>query len=178
MLRQTLLKRAALLLSSVLVPRIVRSEDYMSIEQAQKILFGGAGLTKTSLTLSSEQKKAIEKASNTRVRNLDMNVWRSSEGGWFIVDEVIGKHEFITYALALTGSGAVKGVEVLTYRETYGHEIKLPKWRAQFSGKTVSAPVKIDQDIKNISGATLSCVHVTDGVRRLLHTYALVLSKL
>ncbi len=178
MLRQTLLKRAALLFTSIIVPRIVRSDDYMSTEQAQKILFGGAGLTKKAITLTSEQKKAIEKSSNTRVRNLDLNVWRSSDGGWFIVDEVIGKHEFITYALGLTGSGAVKGIEVLTYRETYGHEIKLPKWRAQFLGKTVSAPVKIDNDIKNISGATLSCVHVTEGVRRLLHTYTLVLSQL
>jgi Na+-transporting NADH:ubiquinone oxidoreductase subunit NqrC len=94
------------------------------------------------------------------------------------VDEVIGKHEFITYALALANSGAVKGVEILTYRETYGHEVKLPKWRAQFLGKTVAAPVKIDSDIRNISGATLSCVHVTEGVRRLLYTHAFVLKNL
>jgi Na+-translocating ferredoxin:NAD+ oxidoreductase RnfG subunit len=130
------------------------------------------------MTLTTEQKKAIEKASDERVRKLELQAWRDGDGGWFLVDEVIGKHEFITYALALTSTGAVKGIEILTYRETYGHEIKLPKWRAQFSGKTIAAPVQIDKDIKNISGATLSCVHVTDGVRRLLHTHALVLSKL
>ena len=178
MLRKTLLKRAALAFSSLLVPRIVRSEDYMSVELAQRTLFGSAGLSKRAVTLTSDQEKAIEKASGTRVRNLALEVWRAADGGWFIVDEVIGKHEFITYALALTNAGAVKGVEVLTYRETYGHEIKLPKWRAQFTGKTLAAPVKVDNDIKNISGATLSCVHVTEGVRRLLHTHALVLSKL
>lgn len=178
MLRQTLLRRAALLLPTLIVPRIVRSEEYMSTEKAQESLFGGATLTKKTVTLTPEQKKAIEKASDTRVRNLELHAWRSGDGGWFLIDEVVGKHEFITYALGLTASGAVKGIEVLTYRETYGHEIKLPKWRAQFVSKTVSAPVKIDQDIKNISGATLSCVHVTDGVRRLLHTHALVLSKL
>jgi Na+-translocating ferredoxin:NAD+ oxidoreductase RnfG subunit len=177
MLRQTLLRRAALLFPALIVPRIVRSEDYMSVEQAQRILFG-EGLTRKAVTLSSDQKKAIEKASGTRVRNLEMQVWRAGDGGWFIVDEVIGKHEFITYALGLTSSGAVKGVEILTYRETYGHEVKLPKWRAQFLGKTMAAPVKIDKDIKNISGATLSCMHVTEGVRRLLYTHALVLKNL
>ena len=177
MLRQTLLRRAALLLPSLIVPRMVRSEDYMSVEQAQRSLFGG-GLNKRPVTLTGDQKKAIEKASGTRVRNLNVNAWRAGDGGWFIVDEVIGKHEFITYALALTSSGAVKGIEILTYRETYGHEVKLPKWRAQFLGKTVTAPVKIDSDIKNISGATLSCVHVTEGVRRLLYTHALVLKSL
>ena len=38
--------------------------------------------------------------------------------------------------------------------------------------------MKIDKDIENISGATLSCVHLTDGVRRILHTYDLVLRAL
>ena len=56
--------------------------------------------------------------------------------------------------------------------------MKYPKWRAQFHGKTTAQPVEIDADIKNISGATLSCVHITDGVRRLLHTHALVLKNL
>jgi len=32
--------------------------------------------------------------------------------------------------------------------------------------------VRLDADIHNISGATLSCRHVTDGVRRLLSLYA------
>ncbi len=178
MLRQTLLRRAALLFPTLIVPRIVRSEEYMSVEQAQHSLFGGARLARVPVTLTSDQKKAIEKSSRTRVRNLELNAWRTSDGGWFLVDEVIGKHEFINYALALSSSGAVKGIDVLTYRETYGHEIKLPKWRAQFLGKTVAEPVKIDNDIKNVSGATLSCVHITEGVRRLLHTHALVLKNL
>jgi FMN-binding protein len=41
----------------------------------------------------------------------------------------------------------------------------------QFVGKTASAPLKLDADIRNISGATLSSRHVTEGVRRLLATY-------
>jgi len=65
----------------------------------------------------------------------------------------------------------------LTYRESYGHEIRHPKWRAQFQGKTVAKRLKLDRDIKNISGATLSFSHVTDGVNRLLKTWELVLSQ-
>jgi Na+-translocating ferredoxin:NAD+ oxidoreductase RnfG subunit len=177
MTRKTLLRLLALAGVGI-VPRVVRSEEYLSLEQAQRILAGGTSLTPRQVTLTKDQKKAIEDASGVRVRNLQLNASRGSDGSWFIVDEVIGKHEFITYAVSLTGGGAVKGIEVMTYRETYGHEIKLPKWRAQFTGKTVSAPVKIDKDIHNISGATLSCVHVTEGVRRLLFTHSLVLSKL
>ena len=98
-----------------------------------------------------------------------------SGGGWFIVDEVVGKHEFITYAAGLTAAGSVKQIEVMDYRETYGGEIRQEKWRAQFVGKTSKSKLKLDEDIKNISGATLSCRHVTDGVKRLLAFYEIVL---
>jgi len=112
------------------------------------------------------------------VRQPEFKAWRTPTGGWFLVDQVIGKHEFITYAVALTAEGAVAGLEILDYRETYGGEVRNEKWRAQFAGKTAVAPLKLDHDIKNISGATLSCRNLTDGVKRLLVTYDLVLRKI
>lgn len=148
---------------------------YLSVEQAQRTLFPGAALTPLGITLNAEQRRAIEGASDTRVRSAEQKIWRASGGGWFIVDEVLGKHEFITYAVALSATGAVKGVEILDYRESYGYEIRRPEWRQQFVGKTAGAPLKLDQDIKNISGATLSCRHVAEGVRRTLALYAAVL---
>jgi Na+-translocating ferredoxin:NAD+ oxidoreductase RnfG subunit len=158
-------------------PALLYAETFLSVEQAQKQLFPGEQLTAKPITLTSDQRKAIQKASDVRLRDDKVNAWRSSKGGWFIADNVVGKHEFIDFAVALNANGSVKGVEVLTYRETYGSEVRNPKWRSQFTSKTTAQPVKIDGDIKNISGATLSSVHITDGVRRLLHTWALVLSK-
>ena len=93
------------------------------------------------------------------------------------MDEVLGKHEFITYAAALDASGAVLGVEIMDYRETYGYQVRDAQWRKQFAGKTVRSPLKLDDDIKNISGATLSSRHVTDGVKRLLATHAIALTR-
>lgn len=155
-----------------------RAETFLTEDQARAVLFPGEKLTPVPLTLSKEQRQTIQKASGVRVRDTAMRVLRSSSGGWLVFDNVIGKHEFIDIAVAITQSGSVKGVEILTFRETYGDEVKYPKWRAQFHGKTMAAPLEIDEDIKNISGATLSCVHVTEGVRRLLHTHALVLKHL
>jgi len=90
---------------------------------------------------------------------------------------VLGKHELITYALALDARGRVRGVEILEYLEAHGGEILDPAWRAQFVGKSTADPLKLDRDIRNISGATLSCRHVTDGVKRLLDFHARVLSR-
>jgi hypothetical protein len=173
--RRAFLRFIAGLAAALVVPRVVRSEDYLSVEQAQALLLPGATLRKLPIRLSPEQRKAIERAADVRVRRVDLDVWRAGDGSWFLVDEVIGKHEFISWAIALDPAGAVKGLEVLSYRETYGYEIRRPAWRAQFHGKTAGSPVKIDEDIENISGATLSCVHITDGVRRILQTHALVL---
>jgi Na+-translocating ferredoxin:NAD+ oxidoreductase RnfG subunit len=88
--------------------------------------------------------------------------------GYVVVDEVVGKFELITYAVGLSADGAVKQVEVLAYRESHGQEIRLAAWRRQFVGKTASSALRIGEDIANISGATLSCTHVTDGVRRIV----------
>jgi Na+-transporting NADH:ubiquinone oxidoreductase subunit C len=154
--------------------------QYLNIEQAQHALFPEASaFSDARVLLSAEQRRAIEQASNTRVRSAEVLAWRVTAGGkpagWFLVDEVYGKHEFITYAVALDASGAVHGIEIMDYRETHGGEVRNPKWRAQFSGKRAGAPLLLDEDIKNISGATLSCKHITDGVRRLLATQAAAL---
>ncbi|MHB1173562.1 MAG: FMN-binding protein [Sulfuriferula sp.] len=150
--------------------------QYLSVEQAQKVLFPGADQFEARpVTLSAAQRSAVESASGVRVRSVEVNAWHAKQGGkatgWFMLDEVYGKHEFITYAVAVGLDGAVKGVEILDYRETHGGEVKNPKWRAQFTGKKADDTLKLDEDIKNISGATLSCKHLTDGVKRLLATY-------
>ena len=107
-------------------------------------------------------------------------MWQARTGdqalGWLVVDQVIGKSDAITYAVALDADGVVTGIDVLEYRETHGSEIRLPAWRKQFVGKTAHDPIRLDADIRNISGATLSCRHVTDGVRRLVALTAHLLS--
>ena len=152
-----------------------RAVTYLSIEQAQQAIFPQARLHQLERTLTSDQRKAIEKTSGVKVRAAQLKIWQVEGGGWFIVDEVIGKHEFITYAVGLNADGSVKQIEVMDYRETYGGQVREEKWRAQFIGKKHGAKLKLDDDIQNISGATLSSRHLADGVRRLLATYELAL---
>jgi Na+-transporting NADH:ubiquinone oxidoreductase subunit NqrC len=148
---------------------------YLNVEQAQKAIFPGRSFTVASVNLTPDQVKAITAACGVRQRSDQVKAWRVSGGGWFIVDEVIGKHEFITFAVGIGGDGTVRGVEIMEYRETYGGEVRDAKWRAQFTGKTRAAPLKLDQDIRNISGATLSSRHIAEGVRRLLALHAIAL---
>jgi hypothetical protein len=153
------------------------SATYLNVEQAQQTIFPGAKLRESPLKLTLEQRKAIEKASGVKVRAAEVRLWLVEGGGWFMVDEVIGKHEFITYALGLNPDGSVKQIEVMDYRENYGGEIRKPEWLDQFVGKRYGAKLKLDDDVKNITGATLSCRHLTEGVKRLLALHDLVLKQ-
>jgi Na+-translocating ferredoxin:NAD+ oxidoreductase RnfG subunit len=148
---------------------------YMTVEQAQAAIFPGAQLTRAFVTLTREQASAIEKKTGINVRNTEVKLWKSADGGYFMVDEVVGKHEFFTIALGLNADSSVKQIEILDYKESYGYEVRNEAWRKQFTGKTSTASLKLGDDIRNISGATLSCRHVTDAVKRLLATYDVAL---
>ncbi|MDD5140409.1 MAG: FMN-binding protein [Verrucomicrobiales bacterium] len=171
---------SAIIISAGAIP--CYATTYLTVGQAQKICFTNATqFIAADVTLTSEQRKAITKDSGVRVRLDTQKVWRVQNGdkfiGWFIQDEVLGKHEYIQWVLALNADGSVRQIEILDYRETYGYQVRDEKWRAQFYGKQHGAKLKLDDDIKNISGATLSSRHIADGVKRLLSFYELVLKK-
>ncbi|MDM3870487.1 FMN-binding protein [Porticoccus sp. W117] len=180
--------KAIILATGLLLPTLfAQAETFLTVDQARGIIWGDQQVKPAKVTLTKDQAKAIRKASKVRVRNLDINAWRTADGGWFILDQVIGKHENIDLAVGLNADGSVRGIEVLTYRETYGHEVRNPKWRAQFTNWKPGAKtpqgtspdyLKLRRDIQNISGATLSCRHLTDGINRLTHTWELVLRHL
>lgn len=164
----------------LLAPAPALAVQYLTLEAAQKLMFPEASaFVSQPVRLDDAQKKAVERYAGVRLRFPEQPVWQvmtaGRPAGWFVLDEVYGKHEFITYAVALDATGAVRGVEILEYRETHGGQIVDPKWRAQFTGKRYGAALKLDQDIANISGATLSCKHVAEGVRRILAIYEVAL---
>ena len=162
-----------------LAPAPVSATVYLTVAAAQQAMFPGARFVPHDLAFTPEQRKVIARESGVGSFDKVQRVWDvrsgSARSGWFIVDRVLGKHEMITYAVALTPDGAVNRVEILEYRETYGGEIRNPAWRRQFVGKRFGATLRLGKDIRNISGATLSSRHVTDGIRRLLVTWQLLL---
>lgn len=122
---------------------------YLTTEQAQRAIFPGASFGPAS----------------------SAGVWHVSNGGYLIIDRVLGKHEYIKYAVGINPNGTVRQIEILEYNESYGYEVRNASWRAQFVGKSAASALQLNGDIKNISGATLSCKHITDGVKRILKMY-------
>jgi FMN-binding domain len=149
--------------------QVAYAAQYMTESQAQRAAFPDASGFEPAVP-DAGALKALAAAPGWSPK-----IWqalRDGKGlGWLLFDQVIGKSELITYAVALDAKGAVLSVEILDYRESHGGEIRLAGWRNQFVGKTAADPVDLNKDIRNISGATLSCRHVTEGVQRLLKVY-------
>ncbi|MDR3606796.1 MAG: FMN-binding protein [Oligoflexia bacterium] len=153
------------------LPIVAHATVYLSEDQAVQLMFPSEKLARKEITLTPEQKSAIEKTSGETVRSTKLIAYVAPNKDTVFIDQVLGKHEFITIAVGVAADGSVRGIEILEYRETYGSQVRTPEWRQQFVGKNASATLKVNSDIKNISGATLSSVHVTGGVRRLIKTY-------
>ena len=150
--------------------------DYLSAEQAAKLMFPDADAFEArTATLDAAQMQQLE-AQGIRGRSASWPVRVAKKAGatlgFVVTDDVIGKVELISYAVGIALDGSIKQVEVLSYRESHGFEIRLPAWRKQFVGKGAGATLRVGDDIANISGATLSCTHVTDGVRRIVAVVA------
>ena len=162
-------------LAMVSAPIIAHAKIYVTVEQAQKILFPNKQLTKEPIIITDDLQERMRVASSIRYPFKGDLIWKTADGGWLIVDEVVGKHEMISYAVGLSPNGSVIGIEILEYVESYGYEVAEAQWRKQFIGKTAKDPIKLNQDIQNIGGATLSCKHITDGVKRVAVLYDLAL---
>jgi hypothetical protein len=156
------------------VMQSAHATQYLTVEQAQRAAFP----TATAFVPIRPNFDAAELGATS---GWSPHVWQARNGdeslGWFFADAVIGKSELINYSLSVDMRGAVIALEVLEYREAHGGEVRLAPWRKQFVGKTSRDPVALNHDIKNISGATLSCRHLTEGVQRLLKLQERALAK-
>lgn len=156
--------------------------QYLTAQQAQALIFPQASAFKeANLQLTAEQMHAIESLSGLPARSAAWRVVSAWQGdkllGHMVLDDVIGKFELISYAVGLAPDATVIQVEILAYRESHGFEIRNAAWRKQFVGKTAADKVAVGDNIANISGATLSSTHVTDGVRRVVAMAQVALKK-
>jgi Na+-translocating ferredoxin:NAD+ oxidoreductase RnfG subunit len=164
---------SGLLLTTLLPVPVVVAADYLDIDQAQKAVFPDAdAFQELVVQQNPDQLQAILRAAGPQPPHGTIRIWAATHNGallgHFFVDEVIGRQSLITYALGIDSAGSIRDLEIMAYRESHGGEVRNPGWRGQFVHRSALDQLKFRADIKNISGATLSSEHVTQGVRWLL----------
>lgn len=165
-----------LFLFSILAPcgrSLFAQTFHIKPAEALKIHFKDSGsVVSEKQSLTPLQRRDVERVLGTRVDREEWNFLIAKTGqkvdGYAIIDQEIGRMEPITFMTFLNPKGVVQSVEILAYRETQGSEVSEKRFLAQFENKGSDQPLKVGQDIRNISGATLSVRAVTLGVRRAL----------
>ena len=163
--------------AAAIAPAGAFAVDYLTFEQAAQLIFPDADrFDAREIELDAAQLQALADA-GVRGRSARWTARIARHGdatlGVVVADAVIGKFELISYAVGIDSAGTIRQIEILSYRESHGGEVRLPAWRRQFVGKSVASPLRVGDDIANISGATLSCTHLAEGVRRIVAVVAL-----
>ena len=155
------------------------AETLLTREQALKIVFPRSESVKAeSKVLAPEQRKTLEENTGLRFPEAEYPTFvataKGQIDGYAVILNEIGKHENITFIVGVSPKGKIIEVAVMEYRESRGGEVKEQRFLSQFRGKTSSDPVRVNQDIVNYTGATLSSYAISRGVRRalaLIHSF-------
>jgi Na+-translocating ferredoxin:NAD+ oxidoreductase RnfG subunit len=148
-------------------------EIYFTEDEAAKVMFPDSEkIHRETLNLTAEQKSFVEQRIGWKFPETSFSVYlgktQDKIDGYAIVQNTIGKHRPITYMVGVDKEGEVTNFEVLVYREARGNEIRTKRFNYQYQGKDVRDPIRINRDIINISGATMSVRSASAGVKRVL----------
>lgn len=149
------------------------AEVYLTEEEALKLMFPKSERIKKDIVrVSADKKKVVEERIGWKFPENDFEVFIGETGpqidGYALIQNTIGKHKPMTYMVGVDNTGHVLNVELLVFRESRGSEVRTKRFNAQYEGKTVADPVRLNKDIINISGATMSVRSMTAGIKRVL----------
>jgi FAD:protein FMN transferase len=149
------------------------AETLLPQEQALKVVFPKSeSIQPETKVLTPEQRADLENNTGLRFPEAEYPTFvaktKGVTDGYAVILNEIGKHENITFIVGVSPKGKVLEVAVMEYRESRGSEVKERRFLSQFHGKTSSDPIRVNQDIVNYTGATLSSYAIARGVRRAL----------
>lgn len=132
-----------------------------------------AGFEARSLTLSAQDRAWIKAELGRSPGPSLLRYHRAldSQGGLLglaLVDDELGKHQPITYMVAVGLDLKIRGLEMLIFREAQGDGVRSRRFRSQFKGKGLDSPLALGRDLDAVTGATISSRTLAYGARKCL----------
>jgi hypothetical protein len=149
------------------------AEVFMTEEEGIKTMFPKSErVRKELIQLTPERKAQIEERIGWKFPEESFEIYIGETGsqvdGYAMVHNTIGKHKPMTYMVGVDQQGRVSDIELLIFREARGSEVRQKRFNSQYEGKSVLDPIRINRDIINISGATMSVRSMSAGIKRVL----------
>jgi hypothetical protein len=148
-------------------------EEFMTEDEALKtVMPKSQQVRKELIRLTPEKKELIEQRIGWKFPEDSFELYIGQTGdkidGYAMVHNTIGKYKPMTYMVGVDAKGTCTDVELLVFRDAKGSEVRTKRFNSQYDGKTVTDPIRINKDIINISGATMSVRSMSAGVKRVL----------
>ena len=148
-------------------------EEFLTEEAALKtIMPKSQQVRKELIRLTPEQKELIQQRIGWKFPEDSFELYIGQTGdkidGYAMIHNTIGKYKPMTYMVGVDAKGTCTDVELLVFRDAKGSEVRTKRFNSQYDGKTVTDPIRINKDIINISGATMSVRSMSAGVKRAL----------
>ena len=132
---------------------------YLSTEEFLAKSFNQQKPALKTLWLNNDQKAIATDIMHRSVRALRVRYWAQGNRTAWIMEE-IGKELPITIGIVVEDNH-IASVDILTYRESRGGEVRFKAFRRQFVNGKLDAKNQLDSKIDGITGATLSVRAVT-----------------
>jgi hypothetical protein len=158
----------------------VYAKVFYSRSEALALAFPDADrIEDESILLSDDQAIRIEQLAKSRLESRLVRIHRGYRGTELLGYAFIDVHTVRTlpeaFLVVLSPEGAVRTVRVLAFHEPLEY-MPPERWYRQFQDKTIVDPLRLDRDVHGIVGATLSARATTEGVRRVLALYQVVVA--
>ena len=148
-------------------------QSFLTEEQALAVVFPDCDeIVADNFVMAPEDKTHLETVLSRRLCEDGFVVYLGKKGGvlqgYAIITEEIGKFHPFTFIVGVQPDGKINNLAILVYRESRGGEIAKKRFLYQFVGKSFKNPIRINKDIINITGATMSVQWMCAGVRKAL----------
>lgn len=127
--------------------------DYMTLDAFLALAFEQQP-EQQALWFTGDQREAIKELLGQEPGALRQRYWGSGRRTAWILEE-IGKERPITIGIAVDGE-RISRVEILTFRESRGWEVRYPFFTDQFVGLELNDKGRLSGHVDGITGATLS----------------------
>jgi hypothetical protein len=146
---------------------------YFTEEQALADVFAKAdSLWQEPWTPTPGQRQAVEAELGWQLAEESFVFHRARRGdrdlGRAVILEEKGRFKPITFMVHVRPDGEVGRVLVMVYRESRGDGVRRQRFLKQFVGRDVDDPLRLNRDVVNVTGATLSSRAMAAGVRKAL----------
>ncbi len=157
----------AVMMSSVVGAKVLLAKD----EALAKAFPDADRIEERAVFLTAAQKASVERQAGTALESQLWTIfvgWRGTEIlGYAIIDHPVVRTLPAAFMVRLAPDGTVRRVEILAFYEPAEY-MPTEQWVGQFDNRKLDDDLALRHGIQGLTGATLSAVALTAGVRRVL----------